>query len=114
MLFRSTFSKNFFEAGGIQALGNNGFKEPAAAAVAFKDSGARIAILCGVDALYETDAVPFATALKAAGVQHLFLAGNPGDRREEYEKAGIDEFISIGTDVLSVLKSTLVRLGVAV
>jgi methylmalonyl-CoA mutase len=110
---RSTFSKNFFEAGGIQALGNNGFGDPAAAALAFKASGARIAILCGVDALYETDAVPFAQALKQAGARHLFLAGNPGERREEYEAAGIDEFISVGMDVLSVLKSTLVRLGVA-
>ena len=110
---RATFSKNFFEAGGIQALGNDGFAEPAAAAEAFKQSGAKLAILCGVDALYETQAVSFAAALKQAGVQHLFLAGNPGDRREEYEKAGIDEFISIGVDVLAVLQSTLVRLGVA-
>jgi methylmalonyl-CoA mutase len=110
---RSTFSKNFFEAGGIQALGNDGFAEPAAAAEAFRQSGARIAILCGVDALYETEAVPFAAALKAAGVQHLFLAGNPGDRREEYQKAGIDEFIAIGVDVLSTLTATLARLGVA-
>jgi methylmalonyl-CoA mutase len=110
---RSTFSKNFFEAGGIQALGNDGFAEPAAAAEAFRQSGARIAILCGVDALYEIQAVPFATALKAAGVQHLFLAGNPGDRREDYQKARIDEFISIGVDVLSILTATLARLGVA-
>jgi len=110
---RATFSKNFFEAGGIQALGNNGFADPAAAAEAFKASGARIAILCGSDALYETDAVPFAAALKQAGAQHLFLAGNPGERRQDYEQAGIDEFISVGIDVLAVLKSTLVRLGVA-
>ena len=110
---RSTFSKNFFEAGGIQALGNDGFAEPAVAAEAFRQSGAKLAILCGVDALYETQAVPFAAALKAAGVQHLFLAGNPGDRREEYQSAGIAEFISIGVDVLSVLTATLARLGVA-
>jgi methylmalonyl-CoA mutase len=109
---RSTFSKNFFEAGGIQALGNDGFLEPGPAADAFRKSGAKIAILCGVDALYETDAPAFATALKAAGAWHLFLAGNPGDRREEYEKAGVDEFISIGANVLVVLKSTLARLGV--
>lgn len=109
---RSTFSKNFFEAGGIQALGNDGFLDPGAAADAFGKSGAKIAILCGVDALYETDATAFASALKGAGVTYLFLAGNPGDRREEYEKAGVDEFISIGADVLAVLKSTLVRLGV--
>ncbi len=110
---RSTFAKNFFEAGGIRALGNDGFTEPAAAAEAFRQSGAKMAILCGTDALYEMQAVPFAAALKAAGAQHLFLAGNPGDRREEYGKAGIDEFISMGVDVLAILRATLARLGVA-
>jgi methylmalonyl-CoA mutase len=111
---RSTFSKNFFEAGGIQALGNDGFLEPGAAAEAFRKSGAKIAILCGTDALYETDAAGFATALKEADAAHLFLAGNPGAHKDDYEKAGIDEFIAIGADVLAVLKSTLVRLGVTV
>jgi methylmalonyl-CoA mutase len=109
---RSTFSKNFFEAGGIQALGNDGFLEPSTAAEAFRKSGARIAILCGSDALYETDTASFAAALKGAGVEHLFQAGNPGQNKEKYENAGVDEFISIGMDVLSVLRSTLLILGV--
>ena len=110
---RSTFAKNFFEAGGIQALGNDGFLEPKAAADAFRKSGARIAVLCAVDALYEKDTAFFAAALKDAGVTYLFQAGNPGARKEDYERAGVDEFISIGVDVILVLKSTLARLGVA-
>lgn len=110
---RSTFAKNFFEAGGIQALGNDGFADPAAAAAAFRQSGAKIAILCATDALYETRTAEFAAALKAAGVQHLFQAGNPGANKEAYGKAGVDEFIAIGSDVVAVLRSTLLRLGVA-
>ncbi len=109
---RATYAKNVFEAGGIQALGNNGFPDAESVAAAFRASGARIAVLCGSDALYEAHAGPFAQALKAAGVEHLFLAGNPGDRRADLTAAGIDEFVSVGCDVLSVLRATLARLGV--
>ncbi len=109
---RATYAKNLFEAGGIQALGNNGFPDAVPAAEAFRASGARIAVLCGSDALYETHAVPFAQALKAAGVEWLFLAGNPGDHRAAYAAAGIDDFVSVGGDVLAVLRATLARLGV--
>ncbi|WP_376967915.1 methylmalonyl-CoA mutase family protein (plasmid) [Azospirillum sp. A26] len=109
---RATYAKNFFEAGGVQALGNSGFADAEAVAAAFRASGARIAVLCGSDALYEAHAAPFAHALKAAGAEYLFLAGNPGDRRGDYVAAGIDEFVSVGCDVLSVLRATLARLGV--
>lgn len=110
---RATYAKNFFEAGGIQALGNSGFKDAASCVQAFKDSGARIAVLCGGDAQYEEHAEAFARALKGAGVQILFLAGNPGDKRDAYAVAGVDTFISVGCDVLAILRSTLADLGVA-
>lgn len=109
---RATYAKNFFEAGGIQALGNSGFKDAESCVQAFRDSGARIAVLCGADAQYEEHAESFARALKAAGAKTLFLAGNPGDRREAYAAAGVDTFISVGCDVLSILRSTLADLGV--
>lgn len=110
---RSTFAKNFFESGGIEALGNDGFLDASAAAEAFRNSGASIAILCAVDALYETDTAAFATALKQAGAMYLFQAGNPGANKDAYQQAGVDEFIYIGVDVVSTLQSTLRRLGVA-
>lgn len=110
---RATYAKNFFEAGGIQALGNSGFKDAASCAQAFCDSGARIAVLCGGDAQYEEHAETFARALKEVGVHTLFLAGNPGERRDAYAAAGVDSFISVGCDVLAILRSTLADLGVA-
>ncbi|MGV3710569.1 MAG: methylmalonyl-CoA mutase family protein [Gemmatimonas sp.] len=110
---RSTFAKNFFEAGGIEAISNDGFLEAEAAAEAFRKSGATIAILCAVDALYESQSAAFASALKRAGATHLFQAGHPGTNKDAYEQAGVDEFIYIGVDVVSTLQSTLRRLGVA-
>ena len=109
---RATFAKNFFEVAGIQTVTNTGHKEAEAAAAAFKDSGARIAILCGTDALYEQLAPDVARALKAAGCEYLFLAGHPGDKRETYTSAGVDDFIFMGGDLLQTTRATLARLGV--
>jgi methylmalonyl-CoA mutase len=57
-------------------------------------------------------AQPAAQALKAAGCSYLFLAGNPGDKKDAYMSAGIDDFIFMGGDVLQTTRSTLARLGV--
>lgn len=109
---RATFAKNFFEVAGIRALTNSGFTDAAACAAAFKESGARIAIICSTDALYEEMVAPVAAALKGAGCERLLLAGHPGDKRETYTQAGVDDFIFLGGDVLKTTRSTLALLGV--
>ena len=50
--------------------------------------------------------------MKGAGCEYLFLAGQPGDKRDLYTGAGIDDFIFMGADVLKITGSTLARLGV--
>ena len=50
---RAMFAKNFYEAGGIEALSNDGFKDQAAMIAAFKASGAKLACLCSSDKVYE-------------------------------------------------------------
>ena len=51
---RAMFAKNFYEAGGIEALSNDGFKDQAEMIAAFKASGAKLACLCSSDKVYET------------------------------------------------------------
>jgi methylmalonyl-CoA mutase len=109
---RATFAKNFFEAGGIQAISNNGFSEIEPCVAAFKESGARIAVICSSDALYEEMVPTFAPALKAAGVETLYLAGAPGDKKDAYDAAGVNDYIFMGCEVLGKLTAQLVRLGV--
>jgi len=109
---RATFTKNFFEAAGIQTLGNAGFTDADACVEAFRKSGARIAVVCSADTVYDTMAVPVAQALKAAGCEYLFLAGAPGEKKKTYMSAGIDDFIFMGGDVLQTTRATLARLGV--
>ncbi len=108
---RATFAKNFFEAGGIEAVTNNGFKTGAEAAEAFKTSGASIAIVCSSDKIYEGAVADVAPALKQAGCSYLFLAGSPGDKKADYQAAGVDDFIFLGGDVLATLRATLAHLG---
>ena len=100
---RATFAKNFFEAGGIEAIIGDGFTDAAAAAEAFTASGATIACLCSSDALYETLAEETARALKAAGARHLSLAGRPGETEAALRAAGVDDFAYMGCDVLDFL-----------
>lgn len=110
---RATFAKNFFEVGGIMALTNSGFKDADTCTQAFKDSRAKIAILCSADPIYEEMVPAVAPALKQAGCDYLFLAGAPGDKKEAYMNAGVDDFIFLGCDVLQTLRSTLAKLGVS-
>lgn len=107
---RATFAKNLFEVAGIRAIGNDGFDSPGAAATAFAADGARLACICSSDAVYAESAAATATALKAAGAERVYLAGNPGDRRDEYVAAGIDEFVHMGVDVEAILGTALVTL----
>ncbi|HPU38181.1 MAG TPA: hypothetical protein PLS63_01315, partial [Microthrixaceae bacterium] len=59
----------------------------------------------------EQRAQPVAAALKAAGAQRVYLAGNPGDRRDAEIAAGVDEFVHVGVDVLASLERAQQILG---
>jgi len=109
---RATYAKNFFEAGGFEVIGNNGFRDADAAAKAFAQSGATIAVLCSSDKLYP-EVVPQAVPkLKAAGARSVVLAGNPGGNEAAYRAAGVDRFIFIKCDVLGTLRQMLAEEGV--
>jgi methylmalonyl-CoA mutase len=109
---RATWSKNFFEAGGIQALTNDGFDGLDAIVAAFVASGAKGAVICSSDAVYETEAVPAAEALAKAGATAIWLAGKPADtdREKVLRAAGVTGFIHLGQDVVAVLKDALAAL----
>jgi methylmalonyl-CoA mutase len=98
---RATFAKNFFEAGGIEAV----------AGASFGASGARIAVLCSSDTLYKEKAAETARALKAAGARAVYLAGRGGELEIALKTAGVDDFIYVGCDAAAVLAAAHDRLG---
>jgi methylmalonyl-CoA mutase len=101
---RATFARNFYEAGGIEALSNDGFKDQAAMIAAFRTSGAKLACLCSSDKVYEREAATAARGLAAAGAI-VHLAGRPGEREADWRQAGIKSFIFVGCDVVSTLQA---------
>ena len=84
------FAKNFYEAGGIEALGNDGFKDHAEMVAAFKASGAKLACLCSSDKVYASEAVDAAKALTDAGAI-VHLAGRPGRTEAALEAGGCED-----------------------
>ncbi|MGO4527322.1 methylmalonyl-CoA mutase family protein [Microvirga sp. 2MCAF35] len=104
---RATFAKNFFEAGGIEAVTNDGFSDNGALRKAYLDSKARLACICSTDEIYETHAEKAAETLRSAAAQLIALAGRPGEREEQLNRAGITTFIYAGCDTLKVLSEAL-------
>ena len=108
---RASFAKNFFETGGIEAHSNDGFSSPAALPGAFKASGAPVACICSSNDIYVRDAEAAAAALKKVGAKAVFLAGRGGNHEDAWRKAGIDDFIYAGCNVLAALQRVHAILG---
>jgi len=104
---RATFAKNFFEAGGIEAVMNDGFSDQDKLRQAYADSQAKLSCICSTDEIYEKHAVETAQTLRTAGSILIYLAGRPGEREEELTRAGITTFIFAGCDTLKVLSRAL-------
>jgi methylmalonyl-CoA mutase len=107
---RATFAKNFYEAGGIEALSNDGFKSRDEIVAAFKSSGATLACICSSDKVYESQATDIAKALTAAGAT-VGLVGRPGDKEAAWRQAGVKIFVFMGCDALSTLHAAHDILG---
>ena len=108
---RTLFARNLFEAGGIEAISNDGFADRDAMIAAFTASGATLACLCSSDKVYEAEAVDAAKALSAAGASRIYLAGRPGELEAALKAAGVQDFIYVGCDVLATLREAQRQLG---
>jgi methylmalonyl-CoA mutase len=108
---RTLFAKNFFEAGGIEAISNDGFASRDDMIAAFRASGAKLACLCSSDKVYAAEAVDAARALSAAGASHIYLAGRPGEIEAALKAANVQDFIYVGCDVVATLSEAQRQLG---
>jgi len=109
---RTIFTKNFFEAGGIEALSNDGFASHEALVAAFRASGAKLACLCSSDAVYGAEAAAAAGLLAAAGAS-VYLAGRPGELEAALRQAGVGGFVYAGCDVVGTLTGAQKTLGIS-
>lgn len=100
---RAAFSKNFFEAGGIETIQDGGASTVEQAVSAYSSSGSSLAVICGMDEHYSELGVELAKALKQAGCSWLYLAGKPAGL-DSLLAAGVDECIYAGCDVIDALE----------
>jgi len=107
---RATFAKNFFEAGGVEAIPGGGCSSALDLREAFRASDAKYAVICGSDSDYDAMAIDCAEALNEAGCEALYLAGRPANV-DALTGAGVDEFIYMGANVLETLARLIEKAG---
>jgi methylmalonyl-CoA mutase len=101
---RVTFAKNFFAAGGIEAVDEGEFASREAMVEAFQHSGAPLTCLCGTDAVYAREAADTIAALRAAGARQVYISGKPQELVGAPGPAGGQSFIYAGCDMLAMLE----------
>lgn len=102
---RATWIRNLLAAGGIAAIGSDGFTNSSDVGQAFGNSGASVACICGNDDSYGELAEAVASLLKTAGAKSVLIAGKAGDNESDLRAAGVDAFLHVGIDVVTALNS---------
>jgi methylmalonyl-CoA mutase len=92
---RTTFATNLLASGGIEAV--------------TEDANAKIALICGTDARYGTEASGAVDAARTAGVSYVLLAGPEKAVAEADSKP--DDYLTAKIDAVKTLSDLLTRLG---
>ncbi len=106
---RATFAKNLFEAGGIEALPSDGGIDIAEIVVAYINSGSKLAVLCGSDALYEEYGEALVSSLVKVDAKVL-VAGKPANL-EVLKEAGLFGAVYMGVNALEVYEAIYALIG---
>jgi methylmalonyl-CoA mutase len=105
---RTTFASNLLASGGIEAVNPGTVDASGVAAVA---EGLTVAVICGTDARYATEASDVVAAARAAGLTQVYLAG-PEKAVSEVPDAGRpDDYLTAKIDAVQALSTLLTRLG---
>ncbi|GMV25645.1 MAG: methylmalonyl-CoA mutase [Phycisphaerae bacterium] len=112
-LARINFCRDLFEAGGFEVIDSpdsDGTID--AVRTEFEKRPAPIVVICGPDDACDAAVPNLGPMLRSAGARRIILAGNPGAREPSLRKAGVDLFVYIKCDMVSLLGSLLAEEGV--
>jgi methylmalonyl-CoA mutase len=108
---RTTFAANLLASGGIDAV-NPGTVDAEGVAAAVADAGSpAVAVICGTDSRYGTEASAVVEAAHSAGVSHVCLAGPQKAVAEADPEHRPDEFLTAKINAVEALSHLLDRLG---
>jgi methylmalonyl-CoA mutase len=99
---RTTFATNLLASGGIEAVSEG-----------LETKDAKIAVICGTDARYGTEASGAVDAARKAGVSHVLLAGPEKALENSGAEADSkpDDYLTAKIDAVTALSDLLTRLG---
>jgi methylmalonyl-CoA mutase len=99
---RTTFVTNLLASGGIEAVTEG-----------LQTTDAKIAVICGTDARYGTEASRAVDAARKAGVSHVLLAGPEKALENSGAEADSkpDDYLTAKIDAVAALSDLLTRLG---
>jgi len=110
---RASFITNFFGVGGYKIIDNPGFLNIEEGVQASIGSGAEIVVLCSSDEEY-AELAPAATIIKEKSPKtKVVVAGYPKELLEQLDKAGVDHYIHLRTNLLEALTHFNELLGIA-
>jgi len=110
---RADFSTSFFQLAAFDILENKGFQSTAEAISTFKDSTARIAVICSTDVTYPELVPELATKIKELSADNIVIvAGYPKDYIQAFKDAGVDDFIHLKSNALAFLENLQKQMGV--
>jgi methylmalonyl-CoA mutase len=95
---RTTFATNLLASGGIEAVSGS-----------IEETAARVAVICGTDARYATEASAAVDAARKAGISHVLLAGPETAVAKADSKP--DGYLTAKVDAVKALSDLLTRLG---
>ncbi|SMO33374.1 methylmalonyl-CoA mutase family protein [Fodinibius sediminis] len=102
---RSAFASNFFGCLGYRIKSPTGFDSLEEGLKAIEKQKPDIAVLCSSDDAYNTLVPKAGAAISKVDRPPMFvLAGKPGQDKERYEEAGVDEFIYEHCNALKILR----------
>lgn len=111
---RADFTTGFFEAGGFDVLGNNGFAHPQEAVRVAAASCASIVVICSSDDLYPEIVPELARTLRQVKPAcTILLAGSPSaEQWKIYKDAGVDDVIHMQSNCYEMLLSLQKQKGI--
>jgi methylmalonyl-CoA mutase len=108
---RTTFAANLLASGGIEAV-NPGTVDADSVAAALSDAESpTVAVICGTDKRYGTEAAGVVDAARNAGVSRVYLAGPEKAVAEADPEHRPDEFLTAKINAIEALSNLLTQLG---
>ncbi len=107
---RTTFATNLLASGGIEAVNPGTVDAPTVAAVV-EQAGTPIAVICGTDVRYRTEAASVLAAARGAGCRSAYLAGPASAVADLPANQRPDGFLTARINAVQELSELLTQLG---